>query len=168
MSRHKCNGLFKIYPDLEFVIHGTKIVIHPAGYLYSLPGQSDCFIGLQKISDKADHFRLGTIFLRNFYTGLDFEHNMIAIGLNLGTPHAQIFGSASNPNDPNVNNGPFGFVIAFMSTMVLVAIIFFYKSKQSEKQRQVTFAKSTASTSGAVKRYRNGVELKPSEQAEST
>lgn len=32
----------------------------------------DCFIGISAIPDSLNQYRLGTIFLRNFYTVLDF------------------------------------------------------------------------------------------------
>ena len=41
-----------------------------------------CYVGIESIDDKYNQVRLGTTFLRNFYTGLDFDENQIMIGLN--------------------------------------------------------------------------------------
>ena len=40
----------------------------------------DCFIGIQSIPDSVGQYRLGTIFLRNFVTALDYDSNLIMIG----------------------------------------------------------------------------------------
>lgn len=84
IARKKCSTLYDKLQDIEFKLHHTTIVIKPQGYLYSMGGQNaDCFIGIESIPD--NNFRLGTIFLRNFYTALDFEHNFIMIGVNNGS-----------------------------------------------------------------------------------
>jgi hypothetical protein len=75
VSRKRCKDLYNVFGSLEFKIHGTQIMIEPEGYLYSYDGQSDCFIGIQSIPDRLQQYRLGTIFLRNFYVGLDFYTN---------------------------------------------------------------------------------------------
>tara|TARA_B110000285_G_C15069582_1_gene587143 strand:- start:76 stop:219 length:144 start_codon:yes stop_codon:yes gene_type:complete len=43
--------------------------------------------------------------------------------------------------------------------MVTMALAFFYKARKAEQERVVTFAKP---------RYRNGVEVKPSEAAKAS
>ena len=43
---------------------------------------------IKSIDDSLNQYRLGSIFLRNFYVGLDFEHNKILIGLNKNTEDA--------------------------------------------------------------------------------
>jgi len=40
-----------------------------------------CFIALQGIPGKSE-YRLGSIFLRSFYTILDFERDIIGLGIN--------------------------------------------------------------------------------------
>ena len=42
-------------------------------------------------------YRLGSVFLRNFYVGLDFANNKLLIGLNKNTNDAYIVGSSPNP-----------------------------------------------------------------------
>jgi hypothetical protein len=46
--------------------------------------QGYCSIGLEKLKDVDNEYRLGTLFMRNFYTALDFDNDMIAIGVNAG------------------------------------------------------------------------------------
>ena len=92
-SKH-CSELFGVLEDFEFLLHHTLITIKPRGYLYSQKGQSDCFIGIRSINDAANQYRLGTIFLRNFYVGFDYDKNRINIGLNKGTKNAEIKGSS--------------------------------------------------------------------------
>lgn len=46
VSRRKCSDLYDILGDFEFLLHDTLIVVKPRGYLYNLPNQKDCFIGI--------------------------------------------------------------------------------------------------------------------------
>lgn len=41
-----------------------------------------CLIGIESIPDYENHYRLGIQFLRNFYTALDYESNVIILALN--------------------------------------------------------------------------------------
>ena len=43
---------------------------------------SECRVGIESIPDEANHVRLGISFLKHFYTALDYERNLIVIGLN--------------------------------------------------------------------------------------
>lgn len=87
---------------------------------------------------------------------MDFDKNIINIGLNKGTKSAKIIGSSKFGDDDKneKSEGAVIFVIVFLSIMVITALTFFYKARKEEQQRIVTFAKP---------RYRNGVEVKPSE-----
>ena len=147
--------------DLTFLLHHTHVTIEPKGYIYELAGQTDCFIGVESISDRANHYRLGTIFLRNFYTGLDFDKNLIVIGVNQGTTHATIFGKSVNPYAKETNVAAIVVVVVFMITLFSIAFYCYYKAKKEEEANTVTFAKIDQSE--AKKRYKNGVEVKPSE-----
>ena len=54
------------------------IAIKPRGYLYNMiqaEDQQGCYIGIEAINDKLNEIRLGSIFLRNFYIGLDYRYN---------------------------------------------------------------------------------------------
>lgn len=59
--------------DFQFVIMDTRITIRPAGYCYSKQMSDECVIGISPIPDDKNHYRLGTVFLRNFYIALDYE-----------------------------------------------------------------------------------------------
>ena len=56
-----------------------------------------------------NEYRLGTLFMRNFYTALDFDNDMIILGVNSGqadNAKSEIFGHADNPyNIPSPNPG---------------------------------------------------------------
>jgi len=74
VARTPCSDLYDKLANIEFDLQSTKIRITPRGYLYRLPNQNnDCFIGLQSIPDNSKQYRLGTVFLRNFYTALDYD-----------------------------------------------------------------------------------------------
>lgn len=94
VSRRSCKDLYNLYPPLEFQIGPTLLVINSKGYLYNLPGQTDCFVGVSSIPDSANHYRLGTIFMRNFYVGLDFDQNLVVFGLTQDKDTAEIHGKA--------------------------------------------------------------------------
>ena len=46
----------------------------------------DCFIGISEIPDRSNQYRLGTIFLRNFYTAFDYDKDLIMLGVNKNIP----------------------------------------------------------------------------------
>ena len=130
VSNKKCSELYDLYSDLKFTIEGTEITIKPKGYLYSLGTQNACFIGLTSIPDKYNQYRLGTIFLRNFYTGLDFENDMLLIGINKGSTGAEFNGKLENPNKPSEGNGAVLLVITFIIVMIAVAVTCFVRFKR--------------------------------------
>jgi len=105
------------------------VVLRPRGYLYHLDGQTKtCFIGIQKIPNSANQYRLGTIFLRNFYTALDFDNNLILMGINKGASDrakAYIDGRISNPY--RSGGMTIGVVIVILLIAFAVAIIFYFK-----------------------------------------
>jgi len=84
MVAHKpCDRVYNSLGDISFTLQGVRIELQPRGYMYSLDGDvTKCFIGIEKIPDSANQYRLGTIFLRNFYTGLDYDNNLILMGVN--------------------------------------------------------------------------------------
>lgn len=82
VARKPCDELYNTLGEIQFSLQGTVMNIKPKGYLYHQPMQPDCFIGVQSIPDDANQYRLGRIFMRNFYTALDFDQNIIMIGPN--------------------------------------------------------------------------------------
>jgi len=97
---------------------------------------SKCFIGIQKIDKHANQYRLGTIFLRNFYTALDFDNNLILMGVNKGSSDkakAYIKGELSNPY--RVSNGVTVSIIAVILLLVCgLGIVFYFKQNKQMKQ----------------------------------
>ena len=86
MSRKSCHKLYRTLKPIKFTIQHTVIEIKPEGYVYSLSdSEKDCFIGIEQIPDRSNHYRLGTVFLRNFYVVLNYELNLIHMGINNGS-----------------------------------------------------------------------------------
>ena len=84
---HKpCDKIYDTLGDISFRLQGTKVELKPRGYLYPMSlDMSKCFVGIEKIPNSANQYRLGTIFLRNFYTALDFDNNLVLMGVNKGS-----------------------------------------------------------------------------------
>ena len=139
ISRKSCRELYDTFDELKFSLQGTYISIKPKGYLYHIGNQKDCFIGIQSIPDKYNQYRLGTIFLRNFYTGLDFANNLLLIGINKGTTAAQLHGKLANPYKPSDLFDPIFFVIVFIIVMLGIAIACFIRSKRIENANRYAF-----------------------------
>jgi hypothetical protein len=89
--------------------------------------KEECFIGVQSIPDNFNQYRLGTIFLRNFYTGLDYENNLIMIGVNKGTTSAFMVGEAPDPNRPKKKMGATIWVVLFIISMIALSIALFVR-----------------------------------------
>lgn len=89
--------------------------------------------------------------MRNFYVGLDFEYNSLAIGLNKDNQDAMIFaektkrtpkdkidddtnpnrnGNGTNGKASGGNAGTIIFVLVFIIIVVIVAIACYVKSKR--------------------------------------
>jgi hypothetical protein len=101
------------------------------------------------------------MFLRNFYTGLDYENNLLLIGINKGTTNASLQGRSENPYKPKDGAGAILFVITFIIFMLIIAVACYVRSKRIEKQN--IHAISHVKADDMKKRYKNGVEIKPSE-----
>lgn len=134
-ARRDCEDLYTTMKDIEFMLQNTKIVIKPKGYMYKLWGmENDCFLGIESIPDSANQYRLGTIFLRNFYTALNFDQNLIMIGVNKGSSDlakATIIGEAYNPfAEADKSGAGLGFVIILLLLMFSTAILFFLKANK--------------------------------------
>lgn len=103
-----------------------------------------CFIGLEGIPDKYNQIRLGTVFLRNFYTVLDYDNNLIALGLNLQGSAAETAtingkGGASSPAQSS-GGGLLGFLLIVFFLGGGIYAFLYWKKKQTAKQ---LFAKTT-------------------------
>lgn len=107
--------------------------------MYHLGGQKDdCFLGIESIPDSANQYRLGTVFLRNFYTALNFDQNLIMIGVNKGSSNlakATIIGEAYNPfAEADKSGAGLAIVLILLLVMFSIAILFFLKANQQLKQ----------------------------------
>jgi hypothetical protein len=161
VSRKKCQDLYSILGDLTFFIHKTKIIIKPQGYLYSFMNQKDCFVGIEAIPDKFNQYRLGSIFLRNFFIGLDYETQQLAVGLNKVSVSASIEGKSSNPYKyiPEKHEAGIIIFLSFLFILVIVALTFFFRERKKERLIQ-----NSKDSQGKYKKiYKNGVEVKPSQ-----
>ena len=85
-----------------------------------------------------NQYRLGTIFLRNFYTALNFETNLIMIGVNKGssdTAKAKIIGEVYNPfAEADKSGAGLAFVIILLLILFSLAILSFLKSNNQLKK----------------------------------
>jgi len=88
---------------------------------------------------------------------------MLLIGLNKGTTTAELHGKAENPFKPREGNGAILFVVTFIIVMFAVAVACFVRSRRLENAKTINFSHLNADD--MKKRYRNGVEIKPSEIA---
>ena len=71
------------------------------GYTYEIGeiDQTTCYLALQSLPGQ-NEYRLGSVFLRNFYTVLDYEKDLIWIGVNDDASEvakAKINGFTNNP-----------------------------------------------------------------------
>lgn len=94
------------------------MVIKPRGYLYSFQDQNSCQVGIQGIPDYLNEYRLGSIFLRNFYVGLDYEFDELVIGLNKNNQDAQIHGKSKNPFDEEPSDSK-----AWLAIIILLLVL---------------------------------------------
>jgi len=138
VSRKSCKETIKVLKDLQFVLGGTEIIIRPQGYTYQLPGMTDCFIGVSSIPDSFNQYRLGTIFLRNFYTGLNFETQEIMLGLNEGTDTADMIGKSESKKVKNLKprGGGLIFISFFMLVILTIAMVCYCRNKKIQEERQ--------------------------------
>jgi len=89
-------------------------------------------LGIEKIDDSAHHIRLGTVFLRNFYVGLDYAENEILIGVNAGSSdraRATILGRLPNPNNQGLMTG---IVVLILLVLFGLAIVFYFKNQEAQ------------------------------------
>ena len=108
-------------------------MIKPKGYTYELPNQNDCFIGVSEIPDSYNQYRLGTIFLRNFYTGLDYNTQEIMLGINEGTDSASMIGksmSKEKKSQQGTHSNSLVFISFFLLTLMVIAMVCYCKNKK--------------------------------------
>ena len=86
----------------------------------------DCFIGIQSIPDSVGQYRLGTIFLRNFVTALDYDSNLIMIGQNAAsTSDAYIDGDVTDPNIAPPEMHGLTLIIVMLAIICMLLVLWF-------------------------------------------
>lgn len=138
-----CSDVWDDLKPIEFKLENTTIVIQPQGYTYQLdPSQDYCQIGFHALLGDTNEYRLGNLFLRNFYTVLDYDHDMIAIGVNAGSgfmASATIQGHIDNPYwHKIVQRNPLlvGFVFIGFIVLVLVMVVYYIYEKKKLNVRR--------------------------------
>ena len=124
-----------------------------------MQGQNkDCFIGIESIPDHNNQYRLGTVFLRNFYTALDYDQNLIIIGVNKGSSDsakAELIGKIYNPFKHIKNKGgAMAAVLICLLCLFSVAIAFFVKAKKEQAEVNNGAPVSSSSSSGKKQNYK--------------
>lgn len=105
--------------------------------------------------------------MRNFYVGLDYANNKLLIGLNKNTNDADILGNSPSPyvNRPKSNSTAIFLIFFFLGSTVLGGICY-YRYKRQENERRVVFdtpGPLLSDDGQPIRRYKDGVEIKPSE-----
>lgn len=77
-SRKTCEELAPLLKDIKITMDKAVVVLKPQAYLYAFLGERDCLIAIE--SGDLDEYRLGTLFLRHLYLGLDYAHNALVLG----------------------------------------------------------------------------------------
>lgn len=92
---------------------------------------------------------MGTIFLRNFYTGLDFDNDLIIIGVNAGmakVAQAGISGRVWNPYKPRYTI--FKVVLIFMFITAIGSMIAYYMHRTNALQEEKRIADAKLRNAG--------------------
>lgn len=102
--------------------------------------QGYCQIGLQPTPGGSNAYRLGTIFLRNFYTALDFDKDLIVIGVNRGSAQlakATLKGHKANPylKKPKSNVAVI-FVVVIFIVLAVVTLAFFVLRRRDHLKKK--------------------------------
>lgn len=126
-----CKDVWGFLKPIAFKLEKTNIVIQPRGYTYQLdPNQGYCQIGIQPTPGDSNEYRLGTIFLRNFYTALDYDADLIVIGVNRGSAQlakATLVGHRANPLKSKKEHSSVAAILITFCLLVLgtLAAVFF-------------------------------------------
>lgn len=78
-----CESLYDVLGDIEFKLEQASFKLKPQTYLYKeFADQNYCQVLVHEIPDGPNEYRLGTVFLRHFYVTLDYDADIIGIGMN--------------------------------------------------------------------------------------
>lgn len=93
---------------------------------------------------ESNEYRLGNIFLRNFYTALDYDNDMIMIGINKGSEElatASLEGQSYNPfkakpkEDKSIAIGVILLVYLLMCTTIF--IYYFFEKRKLDRMSSI-------------------------------
>ena len=136
-----CSQIYNVLSPISFKLQSTTISIAPRGLtLKSDPNSEDekCRIALEKLVGVSNEYRLGNVFLRNFYTALDFDNDLIIIGVNKGmnsVAMASIEGRVYNPFKPRYT--VFKVVLIFFFLAIVAGGIAYYNHRRKEFEEEV-------------------------------
>lgn len=140
-----CDTIWQYLKPIEFKLEKTVIKINPSGYTFQEydKTQGFCQIGLHTNGEvNSNQYRLGTVFLKNFYTGLDYDRDLIVIGVNKGSSQhasATIIGHIGDPYNKDGHSSNtilILFLILFVLFDVAAIVYFIIQKKQKEKEKK--------------------------------
>ena len=153
-SVKSCSDIEKNVGSLEFFIQNQRVRVSAKGLLYqqtmaeasqekSNSFKPICRIGIESIPDSANQYRLGIQFLRNFFVQLDYDQNLIVIGLNKNGLDANsgitFDPEGRNTAEPEIPRYSYEALVNFMAFFLILTgiglIIFIKKYKESENQQ---------------------------------
>ena len=129
-----CSKIYGVLKTIEFKLQTTRISITPEGYTYEIdPMEPKCQIGLEKLVGVEHEYRLGNVFFRNFYVGLDYDEDMIYVGINKGMAaiaSAGISGHVYNPFKPRYTVFKITLILFFVA--IIAGGIAYYQHRKKE------------------------------------
>lgn len=153
-SSNSCEGLAPLLSNFKIPLNRASVIMKPKAFLYSFHGENDCLIAIEQ--GNSDEYRLGTLFLRHLYLGLDFRHNDIVLGQNPATDDIYFDGKALDP----YNNAPTLITIMVVVFVVLVVGgVYWYNQKcaKVEKARPADDKKQTLVTAKGKDEVKTGI-----------
>lgn len=102
-------------------------------------------IAIESIPDAENHYRLGVQFLKNFYVSLDYQDNVIMIGLNNhglnNGAHAVVDPDGKkNKEEPKKANYEILVLLIILMLSGILSILGFQKYKSVKKSKKVDLA----------------------------
>jgi hypothetical protein len=155
--------------DITFKLQTTTITLRPKGYIYEIgPHEKRCQIGIEKLKGVQSEYRLGSVFLRNFYTGLDYKNDMIYIGVNKGqaeNARASIHGRVYNPFKPRYTIFKATLIILFFGIIICGVVYYVHRKQEFEQEHAEHMERLAAIANGQSTRTQKKVN--PTVQDES-
>lgn len=146
-SKKACEDIKDNLSGLEFYLQDSKVYIPGEGLLYQVPrvqnasygdsaGDAECAIGIESIPDSENHYRLGVQFFRNFYVALDYERNIVIVGLNdhgknAGT-HVNHDPTGKHPTPPTESGVEI--TVTIIVCLILIGLAFVILSQMRKKK----------------------------------